>query len=208
MLSISASRTTPTLRWRRWRWPPASMSCARSRWRWTRRRPRVWLPRGRQRARSLPSRSCTGSIRWCAKLRARIAAGDLGADPPGPRDVPAGLVVGGKSTPTGASTAVAGGPSRAFADIGSHWFDLASSSLRDRSFCSAPRFGTVFPRASQRGPRSRAVRDGEAARSAQSSSARCRRGARTRWSSRCSGTERDSARFDAGASGLGVAGSA
>lgn len=38
-----------------------------------------------------------------------------------------------------------GGPFRAFADIGSHWFDLAEFVLGDRVKRLSARFGTVFP---------------------------------------------------------------
>ena len=52
------------------------------------------------------------------------AAGELGAAPAAARQLPAGLAAHAPTTSTGGSTPALGGPSRAFADIGSHWCDL------------------------------------------------------------------------------------
>jgi predicted dehydrogenase len=78
------------------------------------------------------------------ELRARIAAGELGRI----------HLVHGTYLQDWLSRQVdtdwrvdrgAGGPSRAFADVGSHWIDLAEFVLRDRIVLLSARFGTVFP---------------------------------------------------------------
>ena len=80
--------------------------------------------RGRRRARSPPCRSSTATTRRSARRASACATGETG---------PVRLIHGTylqdwllrPTTTTGASTSDLGGASRAFADIGSHWCDLA-----------------------------------------------------------------------------------
>ena len=146
-------------------------------------------------------RSSTATTRWCARRAARVASGETGAVHLHPRHLPAGLAARAPRTTTGASMPRSAAPSRAFADIGSHWCDLAEfvtghridrlvgahahrgagareprgTARRSRAATAAASRGRWRPRT----PPSSSSRP-TAGRSARSSSARCRPGRKNR----------------------------
>ena len=70
-------------------------------------------------------RSSTATTRRCARRASASAPGVTGADPPDPRRLPAGLAAASPTDDNWRVDEQLGGASRAFADIGSHWCDLA-----------------------------------------------------------------------------------
>ena len=129
---------------------PASTSSARSRSRWMPRRRRRLAARLRPATgRQARCRSSTGTTRPCAR-RASASARENRSGAADPRHVPAGLAAapGGRQL---ARRRGAGGASRAFADIGSHWCDLAE-------FVSGQRITRVCARVHHRRGRTRARR--------------------------------------------------
>ena len=81
--------------------------------------------------------------------------------PAHPRHLPAGLAAARPRTTTGASTPQLGGASRAFADIGSHWCDLAEFVTGHRITRLCARTLTACPSASTRPARRSRRGDGD-----------------------------------------------
>ena len=112
------------------------------------RRPSELVERGARRGPVADgARSSTASTRSVREARARVRAGVARPGPPDPRRLPAGLARLGRRRQLARRRRRSAAPSRAFADIGSHWCDLVEFVTGDRITALCAQTATVFPSA-------------------------------------------------------------